>query len=74
MNCPHGLDERFCSICNRVRGAVPARRAAGSASLDEILEFLNHEQVRATYSAVAEVLGVIPRSLAVRLEPRRRVR
>jgi hypothetical protein len=39
--------------------------------LDEILEFLNHEQVRATYSAVAEVLGVIPRSLAVRLEPRR---
>jgi hypothetical protein len=70
MNCPHGLDERFCSICNRVRGSTVARRA-GHASLDQILEFLNDEQVRATYGAVAEVLGVIPRSLGVRLGPRR---
>ena len=50
MNCSHGLDERFCSICNRVRGgAVDARRAGGNASLNEILEFLNDEQVRVTY-------------------------
>ena len=72
MNCPHGLDERFCSICNRVRGAsAAARRSVGDASLDEILEFLNDEQVRTTYGAVAEVLGVIPRSLGARLGPRR---
>src|SRR5262245_16334112 len=72
MNCPHGLDERFCSICNGVRGrAAPARRAAGNVSLDEIVEFLNDQQVRPTYGAVAEVLGLVPRSLGVHLGPRR---
>jgi hypothetical protein len=33
--------------------------------------FLNGEQVRATYGAVAEVLGVIPRSMGALLGPRR---
>jgi hypothetical protein len=53
-----------------VRALIAKRgssRWTGDASLDEILEFLNDEQVHATYAAVAEVLGVIPRSLGVRL-------
>src|SRR6266850_2526713 len=37
--------------------------------LAEILEFLNDEQVRATYGAVAEVLSVILRSMGARLGP-----
>lgn len=64
--CIHGLDARFCAVCNRRSEAKP-RRALVLASLDEILQFLNHEQVRATYGAVAEVLGVIPRSMGARL-------
>jgi hypothetical protein len=43
----------------------------GDVSLDEILQFLNHEKVRATYGAVAEILGVIPRSMGARLGRRR---
>ena len=40
------------------------------ASLAEIVRFLNHHRVRATYGAVAEVLGVIPRSIGARLGTR----
>ena len=70
MNCVHGIDDRFCAVCNRTRDVKP-RNAVGDVSLDEILQFLNHDNVRATYGAVAEVLGVIPRSLGVRLGARR---
>jgi hypothetical protein len=70
MNCVHGIDDRFCAVCNRTRDMKP-RSALGVASLDEILAFLNHDKVRATYGAVAEVLGVIPRSLGARLGTRR---
>ncbi len=70
VRCVHGLDARFCAVCNRSRDAKP-RRAIADVSLDEILEFLNHERVRATYAAVAEVLGVIPRSMGARLGTRR---
>jgi hypothetical protein len=38
--------------------------------LAEIITFLNHNRVRATYGAVAEVLGVVPRSIGARLGPR----
>jgi hypothetical protein len=44
--------------------------------LEEIVRFLNHEQVRATYGAVAEVLSarrgikVLPQSMGARLGPR----
>lgn len=38
--------------------------------LDEILRFLNEQQIRATYGAVAAVLGVIPQSFGARLGPR----
>ena len=39
--------------------------------MENILRFLNDEQVRATSGAVAELLGVIPRSMGARLEPHR---
>lgn len=71
--CVHGMDSRFCAICNAAPGASGFGRsaAAGGAGLAEILQFLNHEQVRATEAAVAQVLGVPPRALGVRLGPRR---
>jgi hypothetical protein len=73
--CVHGLDARFCSLCNKpqrgqLRSAVPSA-AIGVVTLPEILEFLNHQQIRATYGAVAEVLGVIPRSMGAWLGPHR---
>ena len=38
--------------------------------LDEIIQFLNHAQIRATYGAVAACLGVAPISMGARLGPR----
>ena len=70
MNCIHGLDARFCATCNR-QDKSKSRTAVGNTSLEEILTFLNDEQVRATYGAVAEVLGVIPRLMGTLLGPRR---
>ena len=67
--CVHGMDTRFCSICNRSQGPRPSRGSVGTASLSEILQFLNDQQIRATYGAVADVLGVIPRSLGALLGP-----
>lgn len=67
--CVHGMDTRFCAICNRSTGQRASRGSVGTASLSEILEFLNDQQVRATYGAVAEVLGVIPRSMGGLLGP-----
>jgi hypothetical protein len=69
LNCIHGIDVRFCAACNPSR----AQRSFSTAqvSLEEILRFLNEEQVRVTYGAVAEVLGVIPRALGTRLGARR---
>jgi hypothetical protein len=71
MNCVHGIDARFCAICNGSRRAKPSRGSLASVTLEEILQFLNHEQVRATYGAVAEVLGISPRSMGARLGTRR---
>ena len=73
LRCIHGMDSRFCSLCNRPRNLAKntARRGHGhDASLAEIIRFLNHEQVRATYGAVAKVLGIIPRTMGSRLGPR----
>src|SRR5262245_58997268 len=71
MNSVHGIDTRFCAVCNRSSATNRPRSAAGDVSLDEILRFLNHEHVRATYGAVAEVLGVVPRSIGAQLGARR---
>ena len=38
--------------------------------LAEVIRFLNRERVRATYGAVADFLGVSPRSMGARLGPR----
>ena len=75
--CVHGLDTRFCSICNKGtregEAGVRRRGSVGDASLSEIIRFLNDQRVRATYGAVAEVLGVIPRSMGARLGGRAHV-
>ena len=52
QRCRHGLDSRFCAVCNKLRVRNP--------TLEEILEFLDDQQVRATDRAVAEVIGVDP--------------
>ena len=67
--CIHGLDSRFCAVCNKVSVFGRPRGAIGTVDLPEILRFLNEEQVRATYGAVGEVLGVIPRAMGARLGP-----
>jgi hypothetical protein len=68
MNCVHGIDARFCAACNRTS---KSSGTIGRTTLDEVLRFLNDEQIRATYAAVAEVVGVVPRALATHLGPRR---
>ena len=69
VRCVHGIDSRFCAVCNRTSKASRPRGAIGSATLPEILEFLNAEQVRATYGAVGELLGIIPRAMGTQLGP-----
>jgi hypothetical protein len=69
LRCVHGIDSRFCAVCNRTSKASRPRGAIGSATLPEILEFLNAEQVRATYGAVGELLGIIPRAMGTQLGP-----
>ena len=67
MNCVHGIDSRFCAVCNKASVAGRPRSAIGSVTLAEILEFLSAVQVRATYGAVGEVIGVNPRSMGASL-------
>jgi hypothetical protein len=63
------MDSRFCAVCNKTSAFGRPRGAVGSATLLEVLEFLNAEQVRATYEAVAGLLGVIPRGMGAQLGP-----
>ena len=70
MNCIHGIDERFCAACNRT-ATSGSGGTVGRTTLSDVLTFLNDEQVRATYSAVGEAIGVTARALSVRLDPRR---
>jgi hypothetical protein len=67
--CVHGLDGRFCAVCNRISRAGRASGAIGGVDLPDILRFLNDEQIRATYSAVGEVLGIAPRAMGGQLGP-----
>jgi hypothetical protein len=69
VRCVHGLDSRFCSICNRP-GAAGPRGSIAATTLPAILAFLNAEQIRATTGAVGEALGVSPRLIETRLGPR----
>jgi hypothetical protein len=60
------MDRRFCALCNRATAP-----AAGDLTLADVLRFLNEARVRATYGAVATVLGVPPRALGALLGDRR---
>jgi hypothetical protein len=66
--CVHGIDSRFCAVCNRVSKAGRPRGAISAVTLPEILAFLDAEQIRAAPRAIAEVLGVDARTLAAQLE------
>jgi hypothetical protein len=65
--CVHGIDSRFCAVCNRTSKTSRAAGAIGSVTLPEIQEFLKAEQARATARAIAEVLGVDLRTLTAQL-------
>jgi hypothetical protein len=67
--CVHGMDGRFCAVCNRASRSARASGAIGSVDLAEILRFLNQEEIRATYAAVGEVLGIVPRAMGGQLGP-----
>jgi hypothetical protein len=58
----------------RLFGMTQAQRAPSGdleLTLQEVLAFLNDQEVRATYGAVAEVVGGIPQSIGARLGRRR---
>jgi alkylated DNA nucleotide flippase Atl1 len=72
--CKHGMDGRFCSLCAPKLRAMPHQTSAkghtstpGTYELQDVVRFLNNEQVRATYGAVAEVVGGIARGIGARL-------
>jgi hypothetical protein len=50
---------------------APRTGGLPSLTLDEVVRFLNSEQIRATYRAVAEVVGGIPQGVGGRLGTRR---
>ena len=81
--CKYGLQRPFCSLCTRnATGPKPSRTLAtqsrrlahvvnnadaASIALGDVVAYLNAAQVRATYGAVAEVVGGIARSIGARL-------
>ena len=65
--CVHGIDSRFCAVCNRTSKTSRPLGAIGSVTLPEIQEFLKSEHARATARAIAEVLGVDSRALTAQL-------
>src|SRR5579862_7851603 len=73
--CKHGMDLRFCSLCSIPRQSTSAPRhltgqtsASAIYTLQDIVRFLNEEKVRATYGAVAEVVGGIAQGIGARLD------
>ena len=75
--CIHGLDSRFCAVCNRAnRGLAGGAGRAGGAgasgvSAADVLAFLSESRIRATYGAVGSVLGVPAQSVGRVLGERR---
>jgi hypothetical protein len=72
--CKHGMDSRFCSLCSAARASTRSRirsdsrtSSTSTVELQDIVRFLNEEQVRATYGAVAELVGGIARGIGARL-------
>jgi hypothetical protein len=58
MRCLHGLDARFCAVCNKASASGRPRGAIGAVTLADIERFLEAEDTRATRRAVADALGV----------------
>ena len=65
MPCIHGLDSRFCAVCNKRSAFGVPRQAIGAVTLVEIQEFLEREDARATRRAVADALGIAPAALTL---------
>ena len=77
-NCKHGMDRRFCSLCSRAAASTKPSRppkshlapvfdSTNAERLDDIVAYLNAVQIRATYGAVAQVVGGIAQSIGARL-------
>jgi hypothetical protein len=58
MRCIHGMDSRFCAVCNRKSAFGSPRSAIGAVTLADIERFLEDEDARATRRAVADALGI----------------
>jgi hypothetical protein len=58
QRCIHGLDSRFCAVCNKVSAFGSPRGAIGAVTLADIEQFLENEDARATRRAVGEALGI----------------
>lgn len=56
--CVHGIDSRFCAVCNKVSAFSRPRQAIGTVTLAEVEEFLAHESAHATRRAVGDALGI----------------
>jgi hypothetical protein len=65
--CPHGNDPARCAPFAKTRGGDEHERL----SVFEIVQFLNAKQIRATYGAVGDAVGVIARNVGARLGKRR---
>jgi hypothetical protein len=68
------MDVRFCSLCAGPRPtSTPHRRTGDTTSsaiytLEDVVRFLNEQKIRATYGAVAEVVGGIAQGIGARLD------
>jgi|tagenome__1003787_1003787.scaffolds.fasta_scaffold18481759_2 hypothetical protein len=58
MRCLHGLDARFCAVCNKASAFGSPRGAIGAVTLADIERFLDSEDARATRRAVGDALGI----------------
>jgi alkylated DNA nucleotide flippase Atl1 len=72
--CRHGMDTRFCSLCHSGSRTTQHHPNTGAGvsqgatrELRDVVRFLNEAQVRATYGAVAELVGGIARGIGARL-------
>jgi hypothetical protein len=63
MPCIHGLDSRFCAVCNKRSAFGAPRQAIGSVTLADVQQFLETEGLRATRRAVGDALGIGPAAL-----------
>jgi hypothetical protein len=56
--CLHGIDSRFCAVCNKISAFGTPRGAIAAVTLADIERFLEREDARATRRAVGDALGI----------------